>query len=65
MISSVTAFSVMLSALSVVEASYILVDWQVDVSFDKRRVRSDTVKQTLWRLCKWTGIRNENCSRQD
>jgi hypothetical protein len=47
MISSVAALSVMLSALSVVAASYILVDWQVDVSFDKRRVRSDTVKQTL------------------
>ena len=30
----------MLSALSVVEASYILVDWQVDVSFDKRRSAS-------------------------
>jgi hypothetical protein len=45
--SSVAALSVKVSALPVDAASYILVNWQVDVSFDKRRVRCGAVKQTL------------------
>jgi hypothetical protein len=45
--SSVAALSVKVSTLPVDAASYILVNWQVDVSFDMRRVRFGAVKQTL------------------